>query len=264
MALRRGLALAVAAVLLLGSGCSGSSAQPQPDTTAVAVLRPTVLAEVPHDPTAFTQGLQLDGPALFEGTGLVGRSQLRELDPATGAVRREVPIPAQFFGEGITVAGNTIWQLTYQDGVAIEWDKATFTRLRDVPMDGEGWGLCWDGQRLIRSDGSSQLRFHDPADFRQTGSVPVTRAGEPVGGLNELECVEGQVWANVWPSDQIVRIDPATGLVTAVVDAAGLLDAGRRAHAQMLNGIAYAGGGEFLLTGKYWPAMFRVRFDRAA
>ena len=258
---RRGLAALVVvifAVLASATGLARSSGDPGGD--AVELLRPAVLAEMPHDRTAFTQGLEIDGPALYEGTGQVGHSSLRELDPATGELRRVVPIPDDFFGEGIAVVGDKVWQLTWGNGVAVEWDKATFALLRQVPMDGEGWGLCRDGDRLVRSDGTAKLWFHDPDSFRETGSVTVTRAGRPLGGLNELECVDGQVWANVSPTDQIVRIDPATGFVTALVDASGLLDPGQAAGASVLNGIAYAGGGEFLLTGKYWPTMFRVKF----
>jgi glutamine cyclotransferase len=252
-----GRALLGAAVLVM-AGCGAAAPTPSP---AVAELRPQVLAELPHDPEAFTQGLEL-GPdgALYEGTGLEGRSQLRELDPATGAVRRAVPLPGELFGEGITVVGDRIWQLTWRDGVALEWDRAGFTLLRQVPIDGEGWGLCRDGDRLVRSDGSDRLRFHDPVTFAEAGSLAVTLDGEPVTKLNELECVDGQVWANVWQTDRIVQIDPADGRVTAVVDASGLLEARRRAGTDVLNGIAAVGGDEFLVTGKLWPATFRVRF----
>lgn len=243
--------------LTTGTPGAGPAAPADP---AVPIVRPQVLAELPHDPTAFTQGLER-GPdgALYEGTGLAGRSQLRELDPVTGAVRRSVPLPGALFGEGITVVGDRIWQLTWQDGVALEWDRGGFTLLREVPLDGEGWGLCHAEGRLVRSDGTDRLHFHDPATFAETGVLSVTLDGEPVTELNELECADGQVWANVWQTDRIVRIDPATGAVTAVVDASGLLDAGRRAGADVLNGIAAVGPGEFLLTGKNWPAMFRVR-----
>lgn len=243
-----------------------ATAAPAPSTGS-GVLRPEVLAELPHDTEAFTQGLELVDGALYEGTGRAGRSQLRELDPETGAVRRAVPLPFGLFGEGITAVGDRIWQLTWRDGVALEWDRATFTLLRQVPVDGEGWGLCLDGGatggRLVRTDGSDRLRFHDPVTFAETGSVAVTLDGAPVRELNELECVDGQVWANVWRTDRIVRIDPADGRVTATVDASGLLDAGRRARTDVLNGIAAAGDGEFLLTGKLWPSTFRVRFAPA-
>jgi glutaminyl-peptide cyclotransferase len=241
-------------------GCTGAAPAARVDSAPVS-LRPEVIAELPHDPAAFTQGLEL-GPdgALYEGTGIAGRSQLRELDPETGALRREVPLPGALFGEGITVVGDRIWQLTWQDGVALEWDRAGLVLLREVPLDGEGWGLCHDADRLVRSDGTARLHFHDPATFAETGGVDATLGGEPVTELNELECVDGQVWANVWRTDRIVRIDPADGRVTAVVDAAGLLDEQRRSGADVLNGIAATGPGEFLLTGKYWPASFRVRF----
>lgn len=258
----------LAVVLLVVAGCGvAAPATPAPTAaatpSAVPTLRPEVLAELPHDPAAFTQGFEIDGGILYEGTGLEGRSELRELDPDTGAVRRSVPLPGQLFGEGITVVGDRIWQLTWRDGVALEWDRATLTLRREVSLEGEGWGLCDDGARLVRSDGTDRLRFHDPVTFAEQGSVAVTLDGAPVGQLNELECVGGQVWANVWQTDRIVRIDPATGQVTAVVDAAGLLDPTRRAAADVLNGIAAVpgGDGEFLVTGKLWPVTYRVRFE---
>jgi glutamine cyclotransferase len=257
---RAALSLGVAALVAAG-GCAAAPARGADPPTSR--LQPTVLAEIPHDTGAFTEGFEIDGGVLYESTGLVGRSQLRELDPATGAVRRAVPLPGALFGEGIAVVGPRIWQLTWQDGVAIEWDAASFTPLRQVPIDGEGWGLCRDGDRLVRSDGTDRLRFHDPVSFAETGSVRVTLDGEPVTEINELECVDGQVWANVWQTDEIIRIDPASGRVTAVVDASALHERVGRAGTDVLNGIAAAGPGEFLLTGKFWPTTFRVRFDPA-
>lgn len=257
----RVLIVLCAVALLVMAGCThaeDASARPGP----AEQLQPTVLGEQPHDPTAFTQGLEVDGNALFETTGLVGRSQLRELDPATGQLRRSAPLPREYFGEGMTVVGDRIWQLTYRDGVAIEWDRATLTPRREVALAGEGWGVCFDGARMIRSDGTDQLRFVDPADFADTGAVSVVRPdGAPVSGLNELECVDGQVWANVWPTDEIVRIDPHSGSVTASVDGSVL----RRGQPEVnvLNGIAAVGDGEFLVTGKNWPVIYRVRFDPA-
>ena len=261
------------AVLLTVAGCGAAApAAPGPTTAppTVPTLRPEVLAELPHDPSAFTQGFEIDDGVLYEGTGLEGRSQLRELNPDTGAVLRSVPLPGELFGEGITVVGDRIWQLTWQDGVVLEWDRPTLTLRREVPIQGEGWGLCddagepSDGQsgRLVRSDGTDRLRFHDPVTFVEQGSVAVTLDGAPVDRLNELECVDGQVWANVWQTDRIVRIDPATGRVTAAVDAAGLLDPAQRADTDVLNGIAAVPGddGTFLITGKLWPVTFRVRF----
>jgi glutamine cyclotransferase len=254
--IKRRKSVGIVLALMLGL----ASAPPAQAEPAVPVIQPAVLGELTHDPEAFTEGLELDGSTLYEGTGLEGASQLRALDPVTGAVRRAVDMPGKPFGEGITVVGDRIWQLTYEDGFAVEWDKARLTPLRQVPLRPQGWGLCRDGDRLIRSDGTSRLRFHDPADLTETGGVDVTRDGRPITGLNELECVDGQVWANVWPTDTIVRIDPASGKVNLVVDA-GML---RRSPdipptAQVLNGIAHVTGDEFLLTGKDWPKTFRVR-----
>lgn len=247
-------------ILMVGSLVVSPGAEAQPGGSA-PVIQPLVIEEMVHDPAAFTQGLEISRGILYEGTGLAGASQLRELDPVTGELRRAVAVPGNYFAEGITVVGDRVWQLTYRDGVAVEWDAGTLTPVREAPISGEGWGLCHDGARLIRSDGTSRLTFQNPDDLAVLGGVDVTRDGGPVRGLNELECVDGRVWANVWPSDTIVRIDPATGEVDLVVDAAGLRDHGIPATAQVLNGIAHVQGAEFLLTGKDWPKMFRVLLD---
>ena len=218
-----------------------------------------MLASLPHDTTSFTEGLQRDGTTLWEGTGLAGMSELRELDPDTGALVRSAPLPGKLWGEGIAVTGDTIWQLTYQDGVALRWDKATLKVKKQVALTGEGWGLCYDGNRLVQSDGSATLRFRNPATFAQTGALTVTLDGKPVPQLNELECAGGQVWANVWPTTQLVRINPASGRVTAKVDGSGLLTPEQAQGTDVMNGITWLGGDEYLVTGKYWPVMLRVR-----
>lgn len=246
--------------MLVAVGGCGSSTPLDVRTTGVQVLRPVTIAEIEHDRGAFTEGLQRYGDVLYESTGLEGRSQLRMLDLGTGAVRRSVPLPGAMFGEGIAVVGDTIWQLTWRDGVALQWDRNTMTLVGQVPISGEGWGLCSDGTRLVRSDGSDRLTFHDPATFAVLGTVSVTADGRPVTQLNELECVDGEVWANVWHSDQILRIDPRNGTVGAVVDATGLLEPDKRAGVDVLNGITALDGNEFLLTGKLWPSLYRVRF----
>lgn len=265
-AVRRPASWLSALLLLVAAGCAGAPPAADGDTETlpgpIPVITPVVLGEIPHDPTAWTQGLEFDGPTLWEGTGIAGASQVRELDPATGAVLRSAPVPNNYYGEGITVVGDRIWQLTWRDGVAIEWDKATLSPVREFPFQGEGWGLCHDGQRFVRSDGTDRLRFHDPATFAETGSVAVTRDGQPLGNLNELECVDGQVWANVWTTDMIVRIDPPTGKVNTVVDATGLWPGRAGDSERVLNGIAHIDGDEYLLTGKRWPSMFRVRLPR--
>ncbi|GAA3651844.1 glutamine cyclotransferase [Lentzea atacamensis] len=219
-----------------------------------------VLQKIPHDSSAFTQGLELVDGVLYEGTGLEGQSTMRALDPSSGDVQKKVDLPQDFFGEGITVVGDTIWQITWRNGVAIERDRKTLNEVRRVNYSGEGWGICDDGQRLIMSDGSAKLTFRDPKSFSETGSVQVTRDGKPLTQLNELECVGGKVWANVWKSDEIVRIDPANGQVTDAYDLSSLKPTGQ--NVDVLNGIAHIPGtNEFLVTGKNWPTIFRVRFN---
>lgn len=260
---------ALLATVLLVAGCSAASTGTAPTANPSGDLRVDVLQEIPHDPKAFTQGLELVDGVLYEGTGLEGESSIRTVDPKTGDVRQKTDLPADMFGEGITVAGDSIWQITWQDGVAIRRDKNTLAELERVSYEGEGWGLCHDrgADRLIMSDGTDHLTFRDVSTFAADGGVDVRSAnGEPVARINELECVPDQdgrvqVWANIWQTDEIVRIDPGSGRVTATVDLSGLLPEEERAGADVLNGIAHIPGtNEFLVTGKLWPTMFRVRF----
>ena len=220
-----------------------------------------VLSSRPHDRAAFTEGFEIDGGQLYEGTGLEGRSSIRRSDLATGTVQASADLPENLFGEGITVAGGTLWQLTWKNGVALRRDPQTLTERGQVTYDGEGWGLCHQRDRLVMSNGSDTLTFRDPVTFAKTGSVTVRKQGAPLENLNELECVDDVVWANVWKTNRIVRIDPATGQVTATVDAGGLLDRTANPSADVLNGIAAIPGTDrFLLTGKLWPTTFEVRF----
>jgi glutaminyl-peptide cyclotransferase len=257
--------LAVICGALVLAACAPPPAQQPPEPATPTRLEADVLETRPHDPEAFTQGLELDEGVLYEGTGLEGESTMRATDPKTGKVARQTDLPSDMFGEGITVAGTTIWQLTWKNGVAIKRDRATFRELGRVRYTGEGWGICHDGDRLIMSDGSDRLTFRDPETFETTGTTSVRDArGKPVEQLNELECAGGAVYANVWKTDRIVRIDPGTGKVTATIDLTGLLPAEDRADADVLNGIAaIPGTDQFLVTGKLWPAMFRVRFVTA-
>ncbi|WP_086820566.1 glutaminyl-peptide cyclotransferase [Allokutzneria sp. NRRL B-24872] len=251
---------AVAAALAVAVGAVWLAEGDTPGGATAQQLRVEVLGTLPHDTSAWTQGLELRDGVLYEGTGLKGQSSVRELDPVTGAVRRQVPLP-ELFGEGVTVSGDRLWQLTWQEGVAIERDRSDLRELRRVSYQGEGWGLCLDGSRLVMSDGSSTLTLRDPATFAELGRVEVSRDGLPVREINELECAGGAVWANLWKRDEIVRIDPASGAVTATVDASGLLSQADRTATDVLNGIAAVPGtDEFLITGKLWPKIFRVRF----
>lgn len=220
-----------------------------------------VLSTRPHDPKAFTQGLFLHGGSLFESTGLYGESSLREVDPRTGAVKRKVSVPQQYFAEGLALAGDRLIQLTWQNQTALLYNLADFQRAGQLPYEGEGWGLCSDGTRLVMTDGSDRLTFRDLRSLAVLGQVNVTLAGRLIDRLNELECVNGAVYANVWQTDDILRIDPASGKVTAVVDASGLLSPAEREHADVLNGIAWDPAKKtFLITGKLWPKMFEVVF----
>lgn len=221
-----------------------------------------VLDVLPHDPKAYTQGLEMAGRTLYEGTGTAGGSSIR-LGPPGRPPTVRTDLPAPLFGEGITVLGPTLWQLTWRDHIAIERDTGTLAELRRVPYAQEGWGVCHQPGRgrLVTSDGSARLIFRDPRTLARTGERVVTLRGRPVPKLNELECVGDSVYANVWPSHRIVRIDAGTGTVTAQIDASGLLTAREQQHAEVLNGIAAVPGtGEFLLTGKWWPKIFRVAF----
>ncbi len=224
-------------------------------------LRVQVLGSEPHDRGAFTQGLVLDDGNLYESTGLYGRSSLREVDRATGEVRRQVQLDPATFAEGLARVGDRLIQLTWQQGVAFVYDLATLERLDQYSYTGEGWGLCYDGARLVMSDGSSSLTFRDPQTFVPTGTVSVTLDGRSIERLNELECVGDRVYANVWMTDEIVRIDPSTGHADAVIDASNLLAPSERLGADVLNGIAYDPDQDvFLITGKLWPRLFEVRF----
>lgn len=230
-------------------------------TTAVERLRVEVIGRRPHDRTSFTEGLVLAGGKLYEGSGLRGQSTLRELDPRTGTVSRSVTIDSKYFGEGIAVVDDRVIQLTWQEHTALVYRLSDFKQVATFSYDTEGWGLCDDGTRIVMSDGTSTLYFRNRSTFAVLGKVTVTNDGVPIDQLNELECVDGQVYANVWQTDTIVRIDPASGRVTAVIDASGLLTASEAVGVDVLNGIAYdAAAKTFLLTGKYWPTLFEVRF----
>jgi glutamine cyclotransferase len=272
--MRRVVSVAVGAIglLLLGGHPTGASrledasavSYPggrQPGRPPVQQLRADVLQSLPHDPQASTQGLEMAHGRLYESTGGYGGSVVTA-GPLGKAPTARVHLPGRLFGEGITVLGSALWQLTWREGIAVERDSRTLAERRRVTYTGEGWGLCHQHNRLVMSDGSARLTFREPATFDSTGTLTVTEHGRPVTWLNELECAgTDTVYANIYSADRIVRIDTGTGEVTGSIDAAGLLTPVERRTAGVLNGIAaIPGTDEFLLTGKLWPKMFRVRF----
>jgi len=241
----------VALVVAVGCGDSG--------------LNYTVVREVPHDTDAYTQGLLLHDGSLYESTGLLGRSQLRRLDPETGAVLASISLPADRFGEGLALLDDRLYQLTWKSRVGYVYDVSTLALLDSFAYDSEGWGLTTDGTSLILGDGSSTLRFLDLETFEVTREIVVRDGNSPLGALNELEYARGHLFANVYQSDWIVRIDPESGVVLEWIDLAGILPQKKRTPVtDVLNGIAFVEStGNLLVTGKLWPTMFELQLDWA-
>jgi glutamine cyclotransferase len=232
---------------------------PGPAPAAPARIGYRIVESFTHDPSAFTQGLLYHDGRLLESTGQFGASSLREVEIRTGRVIRRVELPRHEFGEGLALAGGQLFQLTWRNGVAYRWNPTTFAALGSLPFEGEGWGLAFDGKELVQSDGSARLTFRSPDTFAPTRVLDVSRAGTPQFYLNELEWIDGAIWANVWMSDEIVRIDPASGRVTGVLDLTGLLTPEEASRADVLNGLAWDPGGKILyVTGKYWPRLFAL------
>jgi glutamine cyclotransferase len=224
-------------------------------------LRVRVVRAFPHDPGAFTQGLVFHAGKLYESTGLVGQSSLRRVDPASGAVEAQVALEPSSFGEGLAWAEGRLVQLTWREGRALLWDPGSLARVGGFEYAGEGWGLCFDGRQLVMSDGSDRLTRRDARTFEALGSLAVRASGRPVDRLNELECVGDVIYANVWQTARLARIDAHTGRVTAWIDAGGLLTPDEARRVDVLNGIAYLPeSGRFVLTGKFWPRAFEVEF----
>jgi glutamine cyclotransferase len=227
---------------------------------AIPVYTHTVVHAYPHDPDAFTQGLIFETGVLYEGTGLWGRSSLRKVDLETGSVLQIYELPDQYFGEGVTVYGDRIVQLTWRSHVGFVYDKDSFTLLQTFDYPTEGWGITHDGERLIMSDGTSTLYFLDPETFDTIDQVEVYDNDGPVVRLNELEYVQGEVYANVWQTDRIARIDPHTGRVVGWINLEGLLSQEDLSQpVDVLNGIAYdVGSDRLFVTGKLWPKLFEI------
>jgi glutaminyl-peptide cyclotransferase len=244
---------------------SGAAAQAQPAKAAARtpVYSYTVVNSYPHDPQAFTQGLIFRDGVLYESTGLNGQSSLRKVRLETGEVLQRHNIDARYFAEGMTDWGNRLIQLTYTTKVGFVYDLSTFTLQRTFDYTGQGWGLTHDATRLIMSDGTPSLRFLDPETLRETGRVVATDGNKPVENLNELEWVKGEIYANVWLTDRIAIISPASGRVNAWLDLTGIRGPVRSGTDDVLNGIAYdAARDRLFVTGKYWSRLFEIRIKR--
>lgn len=237
-------------------------------TTPASTRTPTYGFEVvnsyPHDTGAFTEGLLIHQGKMFESTGEVGKSNIREVDLASGRVLRKRDLPEPYFGEGIIIFDDKIIELTWQHEKAFVFDVSTFKPAGEFKFDGDGWALTTDGTSLIMSNGTPKLRFRDPKTFAVRDSITVTDNGTEVKSLNELEWVKGEIWANIWQSDQVARIDPKTGKVTGWIDLAGLLPARDRTGGEdVLNGIAYdAVNDRIYVTGKNWPKLYEIKLKR--
>jgi glutamine cyclotransferase len=218
-----------------------------------------VVAAYPHDPAAFTQGLAIEAGQLYEGTGQYGASTIRRVDLQSGRPEKQRALGPRYFGEGIAVLDGLLYQLTWQNGVVVVYDLETFEVERTVEYSGEGWGLTHDGNELIMSDGSATIRFRDPQTFAVTREIEVRHDGVPVTRLNELEYVEGEIWANIWYDDRIARISPADGKVLGFIDLTTLYPQNARGSEAVLNGIAYdAAAKRLFVTGKNWPQLYEI------
>jgi len=238
---------------------SPSDESQAPVASAIEQLRVRVVAKYPHARDAFTQGLLWHDGAMYESTGRYGRSSLRRVRLEDGEVLAERSLDPSFFGEGLALVDDRLVQLTWRSGVAVFSDLESLEPQEMLRYPGEGWGLCFDGADLVMSDGSSILELRDPDTMALLREMTVWRGERPVRNLNELECVGDDIYANVWQSNEIMRIDAKTGRVTAVIDASGLLTAIESLRSDVLNGIAYKPDTDtFLLTGKLWPHVFEV------
>jgi glutamine cyclotransferase len=266
--LRPGRSAVIAALGLVAfCGCRDQDddhVRTEPPHPVAPVATADVIRSFPHDTSAYTQGLVWNGTGFYESTGRVGFSSLRKVELETGRVLQKEDVPAPHFAEGLAMFGGRLYQLTWQDQVGFIYELDTFRRVGTFPYEGEGWGLTTDGHALILSDGSNQLRFLDPNGFRVLRTVSVMDGNVYVNDLNELEWVKGEVWANVWHTNRIARIDPQTGKVKAWVDLTGIMEQ-QLDNEAVLNGIAWDPQHDRLfVTGKLWPTVFEIRVPGVA
>jgi len=250
-------------LVFLVAACASAGAQPvEPIQYGYRILE-----TYPHARDAFTQGLFFEDGELYESTGQYGQSSLRKVDLETGEVLQRTALPQSHFGEGAAFINGDIFVLSWREGTALRFDAENFTLKRSHAYDGEGWGLTTRDDVLVMSDGTSQLRFIDPLDFAEIRRLDVTLRGEPLPHLNELEWIDGEVFANVWRTNAVVRIDPSSGAVTGIIDLRGLLQDEDivRGETDVLNGVAWNGEDNVLyVTGKNWPKLFKIELIEMA
>ncbi|HVG31921.1 MAG TPA: glutaminyl-peptide cyclotransferase [Pyrinomonadaceae bacterium] len=253
-------------MLLLSAACSreGSGSGATRSATKAPVYTFEVVNAWPHDTSAYTQGLEIHGGALYESTGQYGASSLRQVELQTGRVLRRIDVPRQYFAEGLTVFQGKLYQLTWQSHKGFVYDPNSFQSLGEFHIETEGWGLTHDERSLIMSDGTNQIRFLNPVNYTTEKSIKVFDGDHPLTQLNELEYIKGEIYANIWKTDWIVRIDPETGKILGWIDLKNLLPLGERsADTDVLNGIAYDEAHDRLfVTGKLWPKLFEIRLKK--
>src|SRR5947207_2076188 len=245
-------------------GAASNAASHGSEQVIAQQLSYEVVNSHPHDPTSFTQGLLWHEGALYESTGLEGQSKVRRLEFPSGKVLNEISLSSDLFGEGLALVENRLIQLTWKSHRGFVYDLETFRKLKEFSYDTEGWGLTYDGKSLILSDGSSDLFYVDPQTYKPIRKLAVTMNGKPLTELNELEFIEGEIWANVWQTDFIVRIDPSSGRVTTYLNLKGILAPSvKTGREDVLNGIAYdAERKRIFITGKLWPRIFEIRVNK--
>lgn len=248
-------------------GCQGttqkraSNSQRPPKQSGVSYYTFNIVTELPHSTSAYTQGFQYADGLFWEGTGGNGSSRLQIINPLTGEATKSISLASKYFGEGITLLGDEIFQLTWREGKAFVYDRQTLRKLREYDYQGEGWGLTTDGKVLYMSDGSDKITIRDPKSFNPVGELKVTLGGQRVRNINELEWIEGEIWANIYLTTDIIRIDPATGKVVGIIDLSELQSPADVSYrTDVLNGIAYdPATGRIWLTGKNWNKVYEVQ-----
>jgi glutamine cyclotransferase len=253
-----------AALLLVAMSFAAHGSSQFVEEGAIPVFGYQIVNVYPHSSLAFTQGLVYDEGVLYEGTGLYGRSSLRRVDLETGRVLEQTNLESTLFGEGIALWKDRIIQLTWQSGLGLVYGKENLTEIGNFSYQTEGWGITSDGKRLIMSDGTDILHILDPETFVETGQINVTANGAPLKGLNELEYINGQIYANVWPTNRIAIISPESGEVNGIIDMQGILQENdiQVSEVDVLNGIAYdAREDRLFVTGKLWPKLFEIKLD---